>query len=75
VGARGRHHFSYATAFSCGPLKFREFFSLLKNSLAVRFHPRSGTKQAGLGAFRARFVVAISSMATFSTGCLFPRTL
>jgi hypothetical protein len=30
VGARGRHHFSYATAFSCGPLKFREFFSPLK---------------------------------------------
>jgi hypothetical protein len=30
VGARGRHHFSYATAFSSEPLKFREFFSLLK---------------------------------------------
>jgi hypothetical protein len=44
--------------------------SLLKNSPAVRFHPRSGIKQAGLGAFRARFVVAISSMATFSTGWL-----
>jgi hypothetical protein len=37
VGARGRHHFSYATAFSCGSLKFREFLSLLKTPLLSAF--------------------------------------
>jgi hypothetical protein len=40
----------------------------LKNSLCARFHPRSGAKYAILGAFRAPFVVATSSMPTFSTG-------
>src|SRR5215204_3983745 len=40
----------------------------LKNVLGARFDPRSDTKYAGFGAFGARFVVAIGSMPTFSTG-------
>jgi hypothetical protein len=40
----------------------------LKNSLDARLHPSSGTKHAVLGASRAQFVVAFSSMPTFSTG-------
>jgi hypothetical protein len=40
----------------------------LKNSLGTRFRPRSGTKHAGFEEFQARFVVAISSTPTFSTG-------
>jgi len=40
----------------------------LKNSLYARFDLRSGTKLAVFGAFQARFVVAVSSMPTFSTG-------
>jgi hypothetical protein len=49
--------------------KFGEFSSLLKNSLGARIGPGVGTEYADLGAFRSRFVVAISSMSTFSTGC------
>jgi hypothetical protein len=41
---------------------------VLKNSLRVRFHPRLGTKYADFGALLARFVVAMSSVLTFSTG-------
>jgi hypothetical protein len=37
-----------------------EGLRLLKNSPYARFHPRSGTKYAVFGAFRAGFVVAIS---------------
>jgi len=33
----------------------------------ARFHPGSSTRYAGFGTFRARFVLAISSMPTFST--------
>jgi hypothetical protein len=40
---------------------------LLKNALDARFHPISGIKDTDFGAFRAQFVVAISSMPTFST--------
>jgi hypothetical protein len=40
----------------------------LKNPLGAPFHPRSGTKYADFGTSRARFVVAISSVPTFSTG-------
>jgi hypothetical protein len=47
--------------------KFAEFTSLLKNTLCARFHPESGIKYADFGAFRVRFVVAFSSMPTFST--------
>jgi hypothetical protein len=47
---------------------------LLNNSLGARFHPGPGTKYAGFGTFRARFVLAISSMPTFSTSCNLPRT-
>jgi hypothetical protein len=47
---------------------------VLKNSLRVRFHPRLGTKYADFGALLARFVVAMSSVLTFSTGCPLPRT-
>src|SRR5215211_6647748 len=47
---------------------------LLKNSLYARFDLRSGTKLAVFGAFQARFVVAVSSMPTFSTGsCVLTR--
>ena len=52
-----------------GQAKFAEFIRLLKNSPYARFHPRLGTKYAVFGAFRARFVVAISSTPTFSTRC------
>jgi hypothetical protein len=45
-----------------------EVKSLLKNSLGARIGPSVGTEYADLGAFRSRFVVAISSMSTFSTG-------
>jgi hypothetical protein len=55
-------------------MSFREHFSLLKNSLGARFHPGSDTKHTDFGAFQARFVVAISSMPTFSTGSLLPGT-
>jgi hypothetical protein len=41
--------------------------SLLKNSLGSRFHITWGMKYAVLGRFRAPFVVATSSMPTFST--------
>ncbi len=47
---------------------FREEHRLLKNSPYTRFHPRLDTKYAVFGAFRARFVAAISSTPTFSTG-------
>jgi hypothetical protein len=46
---------------------FRESLRLLKNSLCACSNPRSDTKHAVCGAFEARFVVAISSMLTFST--------
>jgi hypothetical protein len=46
---------------------FREHLRLLKNSLYARFDPRSGTKQAAFGTFGDLFVVAFSSMPTFST--------
>ena len=49
--------------------KFVEYPSVLKNSLRVRFNPRLGTKYADSGALPARFVVAMSSVLTFSTGC------
>jgi hypothetical protein len=39
--------------------------NLLKNALGARFHPRSETKYSEFGAFRARFVVVISSVPTF----------
>jgi hypothetical protein len=42
------------------------FFSAY-NSLGTRFDPRSGTIHAAFGAFRARFMVALSSTPTFST--------
>jgi hypothetical protein len=51
-----------------------EVESLLKNSLGARIGPSVGTEYADLGAFRSRFVVAISSMSTFSTGCRILRT-
>jgi hypothetical protein len=65
-----------AVDFGYGPLGqkdrgyagFREFDSLLKNSLGARVQPTLGTKYAGFEAFRARFVVAISSIPPFSTG-------
>ncbi len=47
---------------------------MLKNSLGARFHPESGTKYTDLGTFRARFVVAIISVPTFSTRWGFFRT-
>ena len=53
---------------------FGERFSVLKNSLGARFQSKPGTKCTDFGAPRARFVVAISSMPTFSTGWLLPRT-
>src|SRR5215218_5345366 len=58
------------TAYGGRPshLIFREDPSLLKNAHCARFHPRSGTKYAAFGAVRARFLVAMSSMPTFSTG-------
>jgi hypothetical protein len=39
---------------------------VLKNSFRVAFHPRLGTKYADFGAVRARFLVAMSSVPTFS---------
>ena len=41
----------------------------MKNSLGACFGHISGTNRAGFGAFEARFVVVVSSMPTFSTGC------
>jgi hypothetical protein len=40
----------------------------LKTTHGGRFHPISATKHVGFEAFGARFVVALSSMPTFSTG-------
>jgi hypothetical protein len=50
------------------PLECVERVSLLKNLLGAHFYPKSGAKYAGFGVYRARFVVAIGSMTTFSTG-------
>jgi hypothetical protein len=47
---------------------------VLKKSLRVRIHPRLGTEYADFGALGARFVVAMSSVPTFSTGCFILRT-
>ena len=49
------------------PDRALEGVRLLKNPLGGRFRSRSGTKHTGFGAFRARFVVVISSTPTFST--------
>jgi hypothetical protein len=50
-------------------LSRRSRVSVLKNSLGVSFHPKAGTRRTVFGALGARFVAAISSMPTFSTGC------
>ena len=63
--AEGRAHPPYGLVSETPSAKFAEHPSLLKNSLGVRFHPISGTKHIGFGAFRARFVVDIGSMPTF----------
>ena len=51
MGARGRHHFSNATAFSCGPLKFRQFFSMLKTPLLSAFIPDRAPNKPVWGLF------------------------
>ena len=47
----------------------RKITSVLKNSPGARFRVKADTKRTRFGALGARFVVAISSTPTFSTGC------
>jgi hypothetical protein len=49
------------------PANFAQTASVLKNYLGTRIRSRSGTKYADFGPFRARIVVIISPMPTFST--------